>query len=310
MRSTGRYNIHIVLASKLKAMYKRGKGQSKYKDKKIYGRNGGNPDCIYTDTTLNTYLKALKKYEEFCNATGLNPKSIEQAADSRQEYVKWLEENGFPATTVKKNLSALSKATGTSNVDLDFAEKRSRDDITRNRGDYTQYTQKHFSEEKNADFVLICRCTGARTHDLVPLNKYHPGVKGSDLTAFKGKPAVKFNYGKGGKRRIAEIAGTAEEIESVIRIFETAGDKNVFDTIPHAGYNATPVHRYRSDYARAIYEKYARPFNEIPSRDLYKCTGSRKGDVFDRKALAVVNMNLGHSGKRYSLAVNNYLYRR
>ncbi|MGI5977383.1 MAG: site-specific integrase [Candidatus Limivicinus sp.] len=306
----GRYSIHIVLASNLKKMYHAGKGHSKHEDKKALKRNGGNPDFIYSDSTLNTYLKALKTYKQFCTSINLNPKSVDEAAASRQDYIYWLNSNGYAATTIKKNLSALSKATGTSNSDLIFPAKRKRDDIKRNRGDYSAFSQNHFSEEKNKDFVLICKSTGARRHDLVPLNKYHPGVLGTDLTFLSGKPAVCFRHGKGGKARIAEIAGTDEDVKRVVEIFRAAGSNKVFDTIPHSGYQAAPIHRYRSDYARTIYRKYARPISAVPAKQLYCCRGLRYGDTFDKRALAIVNRNLGHSGNRFSLAVNNYLYER
>ena len=156
----------------------------------------------------------------------------------------------------------------------------------------------------------MCRSTGARRHDLVPLNKYHPGVQVTDLTLLNGKPAVIFRYGKGGKKRIAEIAGTDEDIKRVVEIFRTAGSNKVFETIPHSGYQAAPIHRYRSDYARAIYRKYARPISAVPAKQLYRCRGLRYGDEFDKHALAIVNRNLGHAGNRYSLAVNTYLYER
>ena len=306
----GRYSIHIVLASNLKKMYHAGKGHSKHEDKKALHRNGGNPDFIYSDSTLNTYLDALKTYKKFCDCCNFSPKNIDEAAASRQDFISWLAENGYAATTIKKNLSALSKATGTSNSDLIFPALRRRDAITRNRGDYSDFTCTHFSEEKNQDFVLVCKTTGARRHDLVPLNKYHPGVLGTDLTFLSGKPAVCFRHGKGGKKRIAEIAGTDEEVKRVVEIFRAAGCNKVFETIPHSGYQAAPIHRYRSDYARAIYRKYARPISDVPAKQLYRCRGLRYGDTFDKRALAIVNRNLGHSGNRFSLAVNNYLYER
>ena len=67
--------------------------------------------------------------------------------------------------------------------------------------------------------------------------------------------------GKGGRQRLVPILSD----EAVERVKNADG--LVWDKIP----NGADIHAYRGDYCTAVYEKHARPIQEIPKSERYCC---------------------------------------
>ena len=59
------------------------------------------------------------------------------------------------------------------------------------------------------------------------------------------------------------------------------------------------------EYAAARYAELARDPHTLPPNERYLCRGSRRGEVYDRAALAQVSQDLGHN--RLEVVVTNYL---
>lgn len=167
---------------------------------------------------------------------------------------------------------------------------RKREDIKRSRGE-----NKHFSEKRHEDLVFFIRSTGLRR---VKLNR----LIGKDVYRnAQGELIVHIHCGKGGKMRNVHIPEIyAERVEQIAR---RVGDKKrVFDTIP----SKAPAHKYRADFAAALYLMIARDIRTLPETELYRCRADLAGVVYDRKAMLQVSRELGHN--RIDVIAKNYLY--
>jgi integrase len=193
------------------------------------------------------------------------------------------------AYTQKLSASALCKLYGESLEELEITTKRAaRSEITRSRG--TAKRDKHFSEEKNAEFVEFCRSTGLRRSEITKL-------RGDQLLQEEGQWYIQ-TTGKGGRFRIITICG---DVELVVRKMQAAGTGKAWKKIPQ---NAD-IHSYRADYASRIYLKYARPIEEIPRKERYICRKDKAGIVYDKIAMLEASKALGHN--RISVVGEHYL---
>lgn len=59
----------------------------------------------YPETTINSYLNALNKYDEFINESNINYKTITK--EEIRKYLKQLDEENYSKSSVSQNLSAL-----------------------------------------------------------------------------------------------------------------------------------------------------------------------------------------------------------
>ena len=193
------------------------------------------------------------------------------------------------AYTLKLSASALRKLYWESLEELGITTKRAaRSEITRSRG--TAKRDKHFSEEKNAEFVEFCRSTGLRRSEITKL-------RGDQLIERDGEYCIE-TTGKGGRFRVITICGN---VELVIGKMKEAGTEKVWKKIP----SNADIHSYRADYATRIYSKYARPIEEIPRKERYICRKDKAGIVYDKAAMLETSKALGHN--RISVVGEHYL---
>lgn len=169
---------------------------------------------------------------------------------------------------------------------------RRRADITRSRG--VKKSDKHFSEERNADLVAFCKGTGLRKH------KELEQLRGSQLEQRDGLWYIVGVKGKGGKIRDIPVYPAYADI--VIKCCQKAGDGLVW---PHVSTHAD-VHSYRAAYAAAWYRDLARPVAQIPKKDRYICRNDKAGVTYDKVAMRQVSQFLGHN--RISVIAAHYLY--
>lgn len=286
----------------LESMFKRGCGTSKHKDKI---KNHDDPtieksipdtDKIYAKSTLQDYKR---KWGYMCEAAKKQGKKLKNMNDVKAflpEYLDQLKEKDLSAWTIRSYISPATKILGVSQSDYDIP-LRHADDIKRSRREDT-VRSKDFAIEKHQDLISFCHSVGPRN------KKELSKIRGTDLAQNKkGEWGVNI-YGKGGKYRFSRIYGTSEQIKSTIDLMRAAGDNLVFDRVPsHAN-----VHRYRAGYAARIYNQYARPLAEIPRKDRYWRRGTNKGKCYDKAALSIAAIELGHSDFRHGVVVGNYSY--
>lgn len=270
-------------------------GHSKHYDK----THGGIQDKIYSWSTYRAYLKHCGYFVKYCKE-----KHGCRIVEDCQPYVdEWLENRQeLSAYTQKLEASALAKLFGCTTKDFIQTASRERKNITRSRGEKVR--DKHFSEEKNADFVEFCRSTGLRRAEISALT-------GDKLFYRNGKPYISVSSGsKGGRYREVPVIGNTDV---VVRLMRTSGSAKVWDHVP----SNADVHSYRSDYATALYDSLARPIDEIPfdrvnkgtgrkyQSEVYICRGDRKGEKFDKVAMLQTSKALGHN--RISVIAGHYI---
>lgn len=273
-------------------------GVSKHADKSL----GVTHEKIYSWDTYKSYMKQANYFAKYCkNEHGC--KTLEQCRPYVDEYLQ--SRSGLSAYTQKLDASALAKLYGCTTKDFVRTESRLRENITRSRGEHgAKIHDKHFSLANHKELVDFCRSTGLRRAELECLT-------GNKLIERDGEYYIKVDSGsKGGRYREAPVVG---EVDHVKALMDRAGNGKVFDKVPAAA----DIHSFRSDYATRVYEKYARPIEQIPydrvnagtgrkyQSQVYHCRGDKKGTMYDKEAMRIASQALGHN--RISVIGEHYL---
>ena len=106
-------------------------------------------------------------------------------------------------------------------------------------------------------------------------------------------------HAKHGKTNVSEIL--PENREKVTQIFRSQEYRNFFYPSDHCN-----VHQCRRDYARALYDHYARPIETLSREEKFMCRDGTHRQ-YDREALAIVAQSLGHAPNDLFDTVHNYL---
>lgn len=265
-------------------------GRSKRPDK----ADGSFKRYIYSWQTYRSYMKQLGLFARWCKKTH-NARYLKECRQYVKEYMETRSE--LSIWTQKLDLAALQKLYQEYPKALEKPfgvelQPRLRQDIKRSRQNVVR--DADFSTTNNADLITFCRCTGLRRSELQEL-------RGTDLTIDGNYLHVTRNT-KGGRWRMAPLAGEPEEIELVQRMCQAAGDNRVWPHVP----GSADIHSYRADYCQKVYLQYARPADKIPPADRYYCRGDRKGIVLDRPAMLAASQALGHN--RIDVIASHYLY--
>lgn len=254
-------------------------GQKKHRDKQL---NNGRPikSKIYSLGTMHEYLKIAVRFTDWAKVHGC--RFLEDAKPLVGQYLQERIDAGKSAWTIETDASALSKLfqVERSEFGVELPPRR-REDITQHRSKDTW--KGLFSEKNNQDFVDLCRATGMRRHEIAALRT-------EDVTLESdGRVMIHVVSGKGGRERNLEALSDAPW-----RLAEAAkaeGREFVVARVPsHA-----PIHQYRAEYAREMYERIARDPATLPRKERYCAKAERFGQEYDREALRVVSENLGHS---------------
>lgn len=259
-------------------------------------------EYIFSEKTLKNYKQSCGKFAEWARAThpGKITRTMESAEQFVPEYLKYMINKGYSPYTIASTAAALGKAYGKPytayGVDI---PTRSAQQVKRGRGESS--CDKRFSVERNKDFKDVCESIGLRRNEISHL-------KGTDIYYNEKRGAyyvhVSGTYAKGGREREVLVFNKDKETEArVVEMIKSAGDKKVFDHV----HTAANIHRFRANYAKALYEQFARPLDEIPKKDRYECRGENKDFIFDRKAVSAITRVLGHSPAKNFYTVNHYL---
>lgn len=281
------------LESKLKI------GSSKHADKAA----GIADKYIYSYNSFRDYMKHGNYFAAWAKEVH-GCKTLEAARPYADEYLQKVIDENKSASTQKLTASALAKIYECSTTDFNVkTDSRRREDITRSRGDKVR--DRHFSIERNKELVNFCQCTGLRRSELEALRPTQlvREADGSYWLDIKGK---------GGRLRHAPIMGTPEQVKAVVERIQ-ASEGRVWGKV----HNAADIHGYRSEYATRVYNAHARPISEIPfdrvnagsgrryQSQVYHCRGDLKGVAYDKAAMKVASLALGHN--RISVIAGHYL---
>ena len=249
---------------------------------------------IYSWQTYRSYMKQLGLFARWCKKTH-NARYLKECRQYVAEYLQTRE--NLSVWTQKLDLAALQKLYQEYPKDGQkpfgvTLQARLRQNIKRSRQQATR--DADFSKSNNADLITFCRCTGLRRSELQEL-------RGTDITA-NGLQLHVIRNTKGGRWRMAPLAGEPDEIELVQRMCQEAGSGRVWPHMP----SSADIHSYRADYCQKVYLQYARPADKIPPADRYYCRGDRKGIILDRPAMLAASQALGHN--RIDVIASHYLY--
>lgn len=255
---------------------------------------------IYSWGTYRTYLQQCCQFVKWCKQQARQddsrqPRALEDCRQYVVRYMEHLQQQEYSAYTQKLVLSALCKLYGEYPVEgrpfglPEGQQTRHRADIKRSRENVER--DRHFSEDRNADIVIFCKCTGLRRAELAQIRGID--LDGMLLYVYKGT--------KGGRARIVPIVGSPEELETVRRLAAAAGNSKIFPNVS----SAMDVHHYRAIYCQRVYDSYARPVDQIPPRDRYYCRCDQRGIIYDKRAMLQASKTLGHN--RISVIAGHYL---
>lgn len=238
-------------------------------------------------------------------------------------------DKNMSAYTIKLQASALAKLFHCSTKDFIKIPSRKRENIKRSR--HPVKRDGRYREGKNDDFIRFCRSTGLRRREITAL-------RGNALREENRQHYICVNNGKGGRKRVSEIVGSEEDIAFVISMMKNACERKVFEHIPDMD-----IHSLRAEYAKSVYEKYARPRQEykkermilfhnrlvttytdksevqqfydsegnlkngfVDVRTAYCCKNDKKNVCYDRVALLKASQALGHN--KASVVADHYLW--
>ena len=289
----GRYsnkkkNLRNEMQERLSSMLKRGEGRSRHADKKA----GTDKDKIYSVKTYETYKQQAFRFKDWLKENGFKASSLEEARPYADKWLQSQIDKGLSAWTIATARSALVKLYG----DNDFIAPPSREREHIKRSRFKAKRDAHLSEEQEEKYAFFTSALGLRRNEMLH-------IKGTDLRVKDGRYYICVTKGaKGGKARVALVACPKEDLERLLSVFCSAGDRKVFPSLPSTYDN----HHYRAEYAKRIYNHFARPKDAIPREDRYICRGDMKGVILDRKALEKVSLCLGHN--RIDTSIAHYLY--
>lgn len=282
----------------------------------------GNDDRFITSSRCrHTYQNQMNNLFEWCRNRKFRIKHTDDMKQYCQLYINWMIQEGYSASTQKTFSSAVNKFYGD---DLMLqTQKRFRSDITKNRNPVKSL--KKFNPEKNWQLVNFCQHTGLRRSELTRSRIQNEAaeysieecqqlnLKGVCLIEKDGDYYIHNVIGKGGKHRDVRILNNDLFVLDHLR-YLSDGD-HLFNNV-HAH---CPVHRYRSEYAKNMYKLVC---SELPSiikgermidykgsnrpRE-YICRSDKAGEVYDRKALEITDLYLGHN--RPDELVQSYFYK-
>lgn len=263
-------------------------GEKKHEAKK---KEGQHPKGIFSFKTYENYVSKCLQFAEWVKTT-YGARDLKDLAAHMDDYLRYRKtlrkKDGEPlsAWSIKLDRAAIEKLFEPEHIKTkEPLPIRKRQNIKKNRGSI-----KDFNEKKHADLMRFGKSTGARREEVSDL-RYQ------DIDAIAGTVLIK--QGKGGKRRI--IHALDKEILKELVAGDHKPDDKVFNNIPCR----YPEHKYRRFYAQTLYDFLARPINQVPKRERYYCRGDYKGTVYDKKAMMLVSIELGHA--RTSVIASHYL---
>lgn len=271
-------------------------GESRHQAKKEYkemfgGKHQNNNTVgVHTFSTFEGYKQVSKQFTEWLKANEKPVRNIEDITREHIiEYVQYRADKGYSADTYSRDLAALNKLfmSNTSEATKKITKKecgvanKSFDKITNNRELKAHHKKINLDNYKMEQ--LIGKSTGIRKASYTRIT---PKAFNRDITGQVVSVTVKE---KGGKVRTSTVLKQYRaELTKFIDSLDV--DKPIFEKVP----NRFPAHRYRQQYARALYDEY------IADNGL----GAKGFKGFDNASILNVSRNLGHNR---DYVVKNYI---
>lgn len=285
--------IKDEIYNRLSKLFKAGNGRSRNVDK----RNGVDREYIYSSKTYKTYHNECKRFAVWCRKTHPEVRHLKECKKYVNEYLTYQISSGKSPWTLTTQKAALTKLYGVDYASFIATPPRERSKIKRSRNPVSR--DKNISANTEKFLSTITSATGLRRNELCKIT--------GDALRYdsSGRPFLHITRGtKGGKIRDAVIIGaTPEETEYIVGLFKSAGKMKLLPKVSSAYDN----HRYRAEYAKRLYQRFARNIDDIPKKERIYLRKDRKGEILDRSCLMYISSCLGHN--RIDVLYSNYLYR-
>ena len=288
--------LHKDVHERLSTMFEQGKGRSRRKDK----ANREDMNYIYSSRTYTTYKSNSILFVDYVKKNHAGVLHLKDCKDFANEWIQYQIDCGYSPWTISTRKAAVAKLLGIPYTELIPTPSRNRANIQRSRA-YVE-RDRHISKKTESYFAKITSATGLRRNELLH-------IKGTDLHEGTAEDGTKYYYlsvtkgTKGGRHRTALICGANKtETLEIVQLFKEKGNSLVCSKISSAYDN----HAYRAKYAQRLYNKFARPIENISAKDKYIMRKDRAGEILDRKAMKIVSENMGHS--RIDVIAQSYLY--
>lgn len=279
-----RASLTRQVQERLDLMRDAGIGVSKHKEKQANPDGHPDRDKIHSYRTYEAYLDKSVHFVQWAKER-YGCRHLDECREHVPEYLQERMQTMSPST-VALDTSALAKLYGCSKADFGVAlPKRERGGFVKNRGDKWA---GHYSRETHAELDQLCAGTGMRRCEI-------PRVAPEQVVVREdGQTWIENVKGKGGKiRDIPVIPEHAAFVQGLADQARAAGNRQLYSgPIP----KRAPIHADRGQrYAQALYQMHARPIGEIPKSEQYICRKDMKGQIYDKRAMAIVTRALGHT---------------
>ncbi|MCI2047407.1 MAG: hypothetical protein LKJ90_06795 [Faecalibacterium sp.] len=258
---------------------------------------------LYATSSFSTYQKQALTALRWIAARHAC-RNIAECRAYVREYYDDMCRRGLSAWTIHTRVYALCAVYGEQYQDLlgvDALPRRVRADIVRGRTE--SVTDGRYHTEAQNDARTLARACGARRGGLMALSP-------DDLIQQPDGHYAVYLKEKGGKERIAPVLPQYEAAVHEIFARYTAvggvitGGKQRLLPLTALPKNMA-LHRYRAEYAKALYTLYKA--QSKASGERYYCRNDQKGITYDKGLLSLVSQALGHGKKRYGVVVSHYL---
>ena len=300
------------------------------------------PDSIRSYGTFKVYFQQGERFILYCKKHH-NERNFKKMAEYLPEYIMHMKNTEWLSNrTIKTARAALCKIfdircselmKGIAKLYFNGNEKAAeemllfrRQDIKRSR-DFWTPDRTDDSKGINREIRVFCQSCGLRRQELESIKKEHVKVlkDGSVILHLTGNTKDAKREGlsrvktKGGKSRDIEFVIT-DESKEVLEKWMNMNDREDY-LCPYSLSSKLDIHAYRSEFANALYKKYAEPIENINAKEripsqrpykkcsdgrsrvardgmvsrIYRCGDELRGVCLDRVAMRIVSKNLGHN---------------
>ena len=284
----------------LECLYRPGSSRHEAKALALGARQSFADRFIFSSSTLGLYIRFGADFVKWVKKRHPDVRLLEDCKKHVDEYLEYLKETpsqygrARSVSTLKTVRSALAKLFGVTATDA-FTDvgTRCRADIFRSRT-ASEKTKKAF--DRDSDETLFTTATGVRRREKRP-------VYASQILELDGVHFLTGIKGKGGRVRNAPIICRDDDLQNILKYAESRGEEPLFPNM-HSDFHG---HSLRALYACILYLLVERPPDTLPRKEKYYCRADMQGIVFDRRALRIVSLALGHN--RIKIFPASYAYK-
>lgn len=213
-------------------------------------------NIIYSENTLQTYLREVNKFADYLYSKGLSKITLEECTQYIQPYMNYLVDKRLSSTSIHTALARICKATHTYMRDFSIPQRSIADT---KRGKKAVRNDK-YNEKNHREILEANRLFGLRRNEL-------KNLKVKDIEFRADGVVLVHTKGKGGKNNV-QVFTDENEIQ---RIKEYIQGKLPNDRVfsPNMFKNDCDLHHQRELRAKDVYNKVCEDMAKNPNRREY-----------------------------------------